>query len=102
MTPAAQTLLAARELLSEKSRWHRGSYAGDAHGNPVPLKSPDACRWCALGAIEVVSGGIFDGAARALYSAFNGGSFVQWHDGKATHEQVLKLFSRAIALELGK
>lgn len=44
-------LKAARDLISDRSRWTTGDFAKDADGLPVPAASPDAVCWCSVGAI---------------------------------------------------
>ena len=54
MTTPRDTLIEARELISDESRWTQNSYARDANDKPVTPYSTAACRWCAMGAIEYV------------------------------------------------
>ena len=54
MTDAVTTetiLRQARELISDPARWTQNAAARSAHGHPVPVVSPHAIKWCAIGAI---------------------------------------------------
>lgn len=50
----AGILSEVRELLSDKSRWTKGSYARDKDGQPVGVRSRKAVCWCLEGAIRKV------------------------------------------------
>lgn len=97
-----EVLRAARELLSEPSRWRKGGgFAVDAFGGIVPPRSPDACAWCVLGAIYKV-GALVRGAQAetALYPALGRGSLIVFNDRRSTtHEQLIALFDKAIHAE---
>ena len=41
----------ARNLISDRERWHRDSLAADRDGAPVPWADPLAAKWCATGAL---------------------------------------------------
>lgn len=49
--------LAAFELVRNKKTWTRGVMAQSRGGVPVLPTSPDACRWCSLGAVNKFDGG---------------------------------------------
>jgi hypothetical protein len=34
--------------------WCQGSLARNKFNAPVPVKSPEACQWCAIGAVDAV------------------------------------------------
>ena len=53
---ALSVLRAARDLLSDKSRWTSGAYARDDRGDSVSCHSRDARRWCVVGAVMRSSG----------------------------------------------
>lgn len=46
-------LTRAREILSDESKWCREGFAEMQNSDPVNWASPDACRWCGLGAIRL-------------------------------------------------
>jgi hypothetical protein len=46
----------ARDLISDESRWTQGTNAVDARGIAVHPGHPDACKWCARGALLKVFG----------------------------------------------
>lgn len=98
MTPA-ELLRAGRERIA---RGHaRDAYARDDQGREVYAWSPEACAWCALGALRFgpdFGGPVYGAAVDALLRAGDGLDFVlaTFND---THPQadVLALFDRAIA-----
>lgn len=46
-------LTRAREILSDESKWCREGFAEKQNCESVNWASPDACRWCGLGAIRL-------------------------------------------------
>jgi hypothetical protein len=95
----------ARELISDESRWTKGEFAINAKGEFVDIMSPEACKFCADGALMRVAtgeGGLRDknyGRAFKKLCAVTPsgfGSIISFND-KATHVQVLEVFDRAIA-----
>jgi len=38
------------ELLTDESKWCKGSFAKTAYGFETTCNNPDACQWCLLGA----------------------------------------------------
>lgn len=101
-------LEAARELLSDPKRWCRGFYALDAKQNSRSPIAPDACSWCAMGAvgnargkdllitpIPVLDRELMNFAARKLtHSRWRVAADV---NDFGTHEEVLEMFDLAIA-----
>jgi hypothetical protein len=56
MTTYRDTLNRAAALLeSSPDAWTKNEFAHDRAGNPVKPKAPQACSWCALGAIKKVA-----------------------------------------------
>jgi hypothetical protein len=55
MTPA-DTLRAAKALIEKPENWHVGYYAKTPGGDDTWGDLPQACKWCALGALQKVSG----------------------------------------------
>jgi hypothetical protein len=49
---ARSVLLAAYDLLSDRSRWTQGTVARDEFDRQVPVTDPSAEKWCAVGAID--------------------------------------------------
>jgi len=43
----------ARDLIADPGRWHKGSLAARADGEPVPWADKQASKWCATGALYV-------------------------------------------------
>ena len=56
MSAAGDTLRAARETLSDPTRWTQGAYARSASGRRLWFESPSAVCWCAYGALGKHSG----------------------------------------------
>lgn len=48
---ALHFLRRARERISDPSNWAKEAYALDSYGVSVPVQSPSACAWCAVGAV---------------------------------------------------
>ena len=46
----------ALELLSDPTKWIKGSYAHDKDGHLVSPSRPEACSWCLEGALVAVYG----------------------------------------------
>lgn len=116
-------LRAARDLIADPQHWCRGTLARDAWGEDVGPCSPRARRWCASGALIMVSRankdelagdhsgtGLFveirpmvDAEAKRLgmegawqWEATRIDSIVQVND-RISHDMVIKCFDRAIA-----
>lgn len=100
-----ETLRAARELISDPDRWTQKHLARNEWGLPVdPLRSPDACRFCAMGALLAVTGDgdLYPIAYRALEAAVPAdgrgrSNTVPWVNDRSDHGAVLRLFDTAIA-----
>lgn len=41
----------AHELLADRAKWTAGSYARNANGTRCAYDDPEACQWCAVGAL---------------------------------------------------
>ena len=54
MTPSEHLRLAAA-LIADEDRWTREFTARDIAGEPCEPDSPDACQWCAVGALSKTS-----------------------------------------------
>lgn len=46
----------AKALISDDSRWTQGTNAVDGRGWAVHATNPNACKWCARGALQKVFG----------------------------------------------
>jgi hypothetical protein len=103
----------ARELIVKKERWTQGVFARDTTGEAVPPTYPDACQWCALGALRKITGfhylygsesaKRYDAAAEILSRAAWAGEYggiVSTND-EAGHAAVLKTYTKAIELAKG-
>lgn len=100
---ALEVLKKARAKISDPSRWIKGPIAVDVNGREVGPGSPNACKWCAEGALISVlvegpngnEGGVI--WAHKVLSDFVGQPLGRYNDDpKTTHEDILSLFARGI------
>lgn len=56
LTKTTEILLNAMALLEDPDRWAKRSYARTATGDTTDTSSPEACKFCMLGAVEVFTG----------------------------------------------
>jgi hypothetical protein len=104
MTEAMTTLevlVAARELISEPSRWTQGEYAKDAVGNSVTAISEYACCWCSVGAICKIQNDLFptnplEDALEAAIHVIGLKRFTVEFNDNHNHQQVMELWDKAI------
>ena len=91
MTKTQEILVRAADIIEDYG-WTRGAFARDPNGDKVPETSPDACRFCALGAIRRATFDVLDGsdhqeaerAANALNETICGAFDVaDWNDNYA-------------------
>jgi hypothetical protein len=107
MTPV-EILTNAQALI--RRGWCTRHYAKDATGTPVSTIDPDACRFCAVGALARASySNRVDSEALALATAYLEGalpegvaSVQQFNDAQDDKRPVLALYSRAIKLAGGR
>jgi hypothetical protein len=96
MTPV-EILKAARGRIDTPDKWTTGAYARTADNKTQNCDSGYACKWCAYGAILLVTeeptGEYFE-AVRMLEDECDG-SVVNYNDTH-THAEVLAAFDRAI------
>ena len=96
MTPL-ETLKAARQLISDPAKWTQGWFAKNERGFTVSEDHPDACCWCALGAMRKVSPS-WKGYHQTAAILMNGSLLrVSDFNDTHTHAEVLALFDAAIA-----
>ena len=91
-----------------KKGWCQGAPARNAVGMKVPATWPEACEWCATGAINASAiEAIGDRTIRSqkIWQAFNllreviGKDIVEFNDAKfTTQEMIVLAFSRAIGM----
>ena len=95
-------LVRARGLVERG--WCQGWFARDADGYEVAAVSPQACRFCALGAIRHATNVFVEGdnCIRLVLRAGGNealGDLFTWNDApERTQADVLALYDRAIAL----
>lgn len=98
-----ETLVQARDLLSNPARWTQGMLAGDESNNQVAVNSLDAVCWCAIGACNKVSGNLSEhpDSLRRAAEEMRGWSPSQVNDSVG-YEATLEMFDRAIEIERSK
>lgn len=103
MTPR-EILIAARAKIEDRANWTQLATARDAVGATVHSRSPQACQWCAIGALNAVASrdtAIFD--ARDILGSVTpqvrNGEFLMISDVNdlAGHMAVMEMFDLAIA-----
>ena len=96
-------LMRARSLIADPENWIQGPVAVDKDKKPVEVGDPDACAWCALGAIyeaayrnDAPDEPAYDVLRKIILGAGYGGiaNWNDWH--KTTHSEVLDVFDEAI------
>ena len=107
-TTVLTVLSDARALLAEPGVWTQTSFARDAQGQPCESSSPEACQFCALGAIERAEHTRYgfamhwSASREALVAALPQGaldSVMVFNDNPTrTVDEVLALFDRAVTL----
>jgi hypothetical protein len=99
-------LEAARDRIASPAAWTQETNARRADGHSVYFESPDACCWCAQGALllvthhcpEVDSDDAWDALGVAM-----GGCISDFNDRESTrHADVIAAFNRAIAQLRGR
>jgi hypothetical protein len=102
-----EILVEARNLIADPSKWIRGNLALDAEGKRLSDGfDPNACKWCALGAVDKVVG---DLAGEGYYRRFRnvqqklnyiavglGYSYAADLNDESDHDTVIKMFDIAI------
>lgn len=99
----AHTLIKARELLSDPTRWAKGNYAYDKDGVPTWEGGEDAVCFCAMGAINRLADTSADACesfkalCQALAAMGDNRFIPSFNDDEATtHADILNLFDRTI------
>ena len=91
-------LIKARAVLVKKG-WNQRSYAQDKDGNETFYASPEACSFCAAGAVMAATsnGGERNRAVARLVDLIPWNNVTRWNDDQdRTKRQVLALYTRAI------
>jgi hypothetical protein len=97
-----QVLRNARALIERPTDWTRGVHARAENGRPVMWHDRQACRWCALGAINRA---VYDlighkEQAEGIADEIIADCFpcnLSWINDKDGHATVLQLFDKALA-----
>jgi hypothetical protein len=110
--PVTDLLQRARRRISDPNHWIQKTYATDAAGYGRPAASPDASRWCAVGALQAegfhAPGAVVQQAFRRLHDraevpvgVCSDGTLaalqkVEWINDHQGHGAVLALYDAAI------
>lgn len=101
-----EILRAARELISDPSRWTQRWFARDIDGERTTYNSAKAACWCADGAIlkctdnaEYLSVNILDFMDYVICNeSGHKHACLGWYNDNHSHAEVLAIFDRAILL----
>ena len=109
MKTERQVLIDARALIEAPNRWTKGSNARDRNHLPAEPVGPDACSFCAAGAVMRAAGvltaddrvrGVFERLQDNIEAEGEGEfywSLQRFNDApEVSHADVLALFDRAI------
>lgn len=102
MNATADILRQARDLIAEPEHWCQGAFARKVCGGTVPPGSPDAARWCMLGALMRcavwVPEWILARASVVLEDIVSPYSIESYNDLRGRyHHEVIAVYNRAIA-----
>jgi hypothetical protein len=91
VTDVADILRAAADLLEHEGAWTRETMARDEDDRPVGYANPDACSWCAGGAIFKVGGdrAVRDQAMDFLSEYVGAHGIGDWNDAAPGPEPVI-------------
>lgn len=92
-----ETLERVRELLSDRKRWTKGTYARTGNNRDVDVFDPKAAKFCILGAIRRVNGTYTQEAADA-FDSLTDDDPAGFNDKRGTtHTDLLAVIDKAIA-----
>jgi hypothetical protein len=100
LTLRQQVLRDARALIANQTHWTRGVLSRAASGRPVMWYDQEACRWCAVGALNRAAYDLVGDRERAaqiadevLVACFPAN--LTWINDTQGHAAVLELFNRS-------
>lgn len=101
MTTTVEVLKAAREIISAPEHWCQGATARDADGVKTYPADPDACRWCAYGALLKAAGNFraADDGPLLLAAQLPRGVGIGVFNDSHEHAEVIAVFDKAIETE---
>lgn len=92
-------LLRKAANLLERKNWRRGGFSFNKNGYVCDVFSPEACQFCAMGAILSAEGKYGKLSSKAIHeigNRLNGHTIVSYNDCVATSKyEIIKLFRRA-------
>ncbi len=93
MTDVADILNAAADLLEPEGAWTKNANARNAGGGLVSTRSPEACSWCVLGALDAVTADVpgwrSAPAWRRLERHLEIGNLSAWNDSQPNSKPVV-------------
>lgn len=96
-----QVLKGARELLSDESKWAKGFFAFDKDGERCGACSPEACKFCLIGAMRKVAGrdtSVTVNCLTEIYNYLGHNLAADWNDdADRKHSEVIDLLNKTIA-----
>jgi hypothetical protein len=96
-----KALIEARALIEDSKHWTQGANARDSYGRIIMQNSPNACLFCANGALLKICQDTLPIAHVISYLdreiVENGHQSLFSYNDTHTHSEVLKLFDQAIA-----
>lgn len=113
MKSTLQILQETRTLLSDKTKWAKGTLAFNGRGQAVAPNDPSATKWCLMGGISLICGAewhaqTMDLVYAALRAQIDPSEFTSlsglgsWNDkSETTHELILQTLDKAITHEKG-
>ncbi len=88
----------AQNLIRDPRNWAKHTYSKDMLGMSVEPTSPDACRWCSIGAVLKVLDLPSDTSRHPTFDLLekaNGNWAVPDFNDTSTHEEVMEMFDKA-------
>lgn len=106
----SELLKSSKELIIDPTHWTQKYLARDQNGKSTNYAGEDAVCWCSLGAVEKITIDVFgseylvarynarNAAIDCLNMASNGCGCITTFNDEHTHEEVIDMFDKAIAL----
>jgi len=100
LSPAGKSIVAEVINLLETKGWCQEYYALDKFGSPVHEKTPEACHFCGLGALNRVTPLQLDGELwniREIFGAVHGVTIIKYNDAPGrTKAEVISAFKELL------
>lgn len=93
---AAELLRAAKAKIEDPEHWCQGSYACDENGNGTYSRDSRAHSWCAVGALFSMAQNFSVTSNLRMAALEQGYRSISYLNDESTHENVMKMYDRAI------